>query len=393
MRQPCLLCDGEAAVCCTDNDDTCMQRDLEHLVTGSYDGHLAVWDIRSGGGHRPDLSFRWLASGHRAGGNSTTCTTGAAQLCGGSGRGDASPGAACEPCGSADAAEAECMGERGAAVCADATGRQTACGHGAPHAPNSPRGRDAAAALTAGTAHSVPRSTATDSDHVPAAGGAPAVTAVATGAACPPATPLAAGRLPETQPAAARQHTEGAMGTAEASGVRAASGSGAVGRVGEGGAQEAPVVGSGSAAAPAGRTLRKFVSFASGSGEAGGPGGEQGTGGSGSMRVREAAGGRRGSGQGEAGGRKTLAAGLARRTGVVPMPALRREVRCVCFQLGGRLLCSGGADALVRVRRVLRAAAQPARSMEAVDTCMCRHGRRSRPVSMSRVPCCACCAC
>lgn len=340
-----------------------MQRDLEHLVTGSYDGNLAVWDIRSGGGHRPDMSSRWLASGHRAGGNSTTCataaalTTGAAQLCGG-GREGASPGPACEPRGSADAAEAACMGERGEAVCADATGWQTLCGYGTPHVPNSSRDRDTAAASTAGTAHSVPRSTATDSDHVPAAG-ASAVTAVATGATCPHATPLA-GRPPETEPAAAGNHAEGAMGSAEASGVRGASGSGAVGRVGEGGAQEAPVDGSGSAAAAAGRTLRKFVSFASGSGEPGGPGGEQGTGGSGSMREREATGGRRGSGQGEAGGRKPLAAGLARRTGVVPMPALRCEVRCVCFQLGGRLLCSGGADALVRVRRVLRAAARSA---------------------------------
>jgi WD40 repeat protein len=43
-----------------------MQRDLEHLVTGSYDGTVAVWDVRSGHGLQPAQVARWPAHGPAA---------------------------------------------------------------------------------------------------------------------------------------------------------------------------------------------------------------------------------------------------------------------------------------------------------------------------------------
>jgi hypothetical protein len=41
-----------------------LQRDVEHLVTCSYDGSVAIWDVRSGDGLQPQQLSRWAAHGH-----------------------------------------------------------------------------------------------------------------------------------------------------------------------------------------------------------------------------------------------------------------------------------------------------------------------------------------
>lgn len=43
-----------------------VQRDMEHLVTCSYDGSVAVWEVRSGQGFQPTQLSRWNAHGPAA---------------------------------------------------------------------------------------------------------------------------------------------------------------------------------------------------------------------------------------------------------------------------------------------------------------------------------------
>jgi WD40 repeat protein len=53
-----------------------LQRDVEYLVTGSYDGTLAIWDVRAtmgSSGLQPELIKRWPAHG-----TSTSASTNAA---------------------------------------------------------------------------------------------------------------------------------------------------------------------------------------------------------------------------------------------------------------------------------------------------------------------------
>lgn len=50
-----------------------VQRDMEHLVTCSYDGSIAVWEVRSGHGLQPTQLSRWTAHGPASTGLLPSC--------------------------------------------------------------------------------------------------------------------------------------------------------------------------------------------------------------------------------------------------------------------------------------------------------------------------------
>eukprot|EP00892_Ulva_mutabilis_P008798 jgi/Ulvmu1/6290/UM281_0003.1 len=337
-------------------------KDLEHLVTGSYDGYIAVWDIRSGGGQHPSLLSRWLAhspprarpGNTRSGGTSpapsatpppeppaTAKLYGALQHStqhavsprgnGGAGMGEVS----------GDGGVAGLIGPGGAGVPPAGDGGMHGTG-GAQHAALAAATSTVLAGAAAGRAAALARPSAI------------AAEMAATAAAAYP-------NAPACEASAAVARSAAAVGDGDSSAGSACAAPGARDVDDHSCASGATAARDESGVAPRdgpNRGLRKCVSFAD---DQAAQASRRAVHGSalGDPAAGEAPGGavpgHSAAARTDGGVGHALRTAAARRAGVVPDMALRREVRAVVFQLGGGLLCSGGADAVVKVWRPAQA--------------------------------------
>lgn len=366
-----------------------IQKDLEHLVTGSYDGTIAVWDIRAGGGQHPSLISRWLAHTPPPAGEGTAATlpcgdpataassTPAPPLAspppqptrtdlhndmhvsvaigrdGGSAgvvRGSQAVGGMVVGCdGSPRGAECGCM---------ESSAGPAEGGRSGQRAGDGVRGGNAEAGLASALADAGRTVVALAGADGAAATGVPRPSAIAAAAAAAAVAAYPAMPFQESSAGLVGPSVGAVRHVADDSESRSAQAGATAGGAGGVGGDVTRTDDAGEAPAgddPSPR-LRQLVSFADELrrvNAATQPQVRQGEIEShpkqgldpGQGSTARCVGPERGRGA-----KPLLHAAVERWAGVVPDMAMRREVLCVCFQLGGRLLCSGGADAVVRVR-------------------------------------------